>query len=123
MAFADAEGNLVLCCVYMWMKGIKYLLYRAERPDASLLQRLLVNGKSGSAAIHYFVSGMKFGYGIYYVFNKKKNLLFLPGCNVLSITVGFSVFNTVVPPGKEIMHIMIHGTPQRTQQSLGISYI
>lgn len=109
----------------MWMKGIKYLLYRAERPDASLLQRLLGNGKSGSAAIHYFVSGMKFGYGIYYVFNKKKSFFFffLPGCNVLSITVGFSVFSTVVPPGKEIMHIMIHGTQQRTQQSLGISYI
>lgn len=70
LAFADAEGSLVLYCVYMWMKGIKYLLYRAERPDASLLQRLLGNGESGSAAIHYFVSGMKFGYGIYYVFNK-----------------------------------------------------
>lgn len=53
------------------MKGIKYLLYSAERPDASLLQRLLGNGKSGSAAIHYFVSGMKFGYGIYYVSDKK----------------------------------------------------
>lgn len=61
----------------MWMKGIKYLLYRAKRPDASLLQRLLWNGKSGSAAIHYFVSGMKFGYGIYYVFNKKKNYFYL----------------------------------------------
>lgn len=106
----------------MWMKGIKYLLYRAKRPDASLLQRLLWNEKSGSAAIHYFVSGMKFGYGIYYVFNKKKNF-FLPGCNVLSITVGFSVFSTVVPPGKEIMHIMIHGAQQRTQQSLGMPYI
>lgn len=71
MAFADEEGNLVLHCVYMWMKGIKHLLYSAERPDASLLQRLLGNGKSGSAAIHYFVSGMKFGYRIYYVSDKK----------------------------------------------------
>jgi len=64
LPFADAKGNLVLCFVYMWMKGIKYLLYRAERPDASLLQRLLGAGESGSAAIHYFVSGMKFRFGI-----------------------------------------------------------
>lgn len=41
-----------------------------------------------------------------------RKYIFLPGCNVLSITVGFSVFNNVVPPGKEIMCIMIHGTQQ-----------
>lgn len=58
-----------------------------------------------------------------FLIRKYMDIFFLPGCNVLSITVGFSVFSTVVPPGKEIMHIMIHGIQQRTQQSLGISYI